>query len=388
MWYYCVDHLRNLVKKYTKVAFIPPVNIIIYNYDSDIVYQNYRRIIMEAKITYWVSFFLVVTGIVFAQGVDPGTENLTHSWLFNDATANDYVGGANGTLMGNAEVWDGVLFLGELDCWMEMPADVIALNTYEEVTIEAWFMSFAESNTEYHMLAYFGDTLNGVGCDGYFITPARGDDSSRAAISCGVYENPWSGETGVNGPEYDDGELHHFVSTLDDSVITLYIDGELTASAPLDSGNSIANISPACAYLAKGGYSADPTWQGQIYEFNIYNKALTAEEILFLSAKDPTVAIDKDETVGLAREFGLLRIFPNPFNPVASIAFDLAERSNVEISVYDLQGHRVARLLNETRVAGHYKVLFDGTKLCSGLYLCKMDIDNNQVFTRKMLLLK
>jgi hypothetical protein len=36
---------------------------------------------------------LILTGSLFAQGGIPGTTNLTHSWTFNDGTANDYLDG-------------------------------------------------------------------------------------------------------------------------------------------------------------------------------------------------------------------------------------------------------------------------------------------------------
>lgn len=92
---------------------------------------------MSTKLNFLLPVILILTGSLFAQGVDPGTENLTHSWTFNDGTANDYVGSANGTLMGGAGIEAGSLFMYDINQWMEMPADVIALNTYNEITIEA-----------------------------------------------------------------------------------------------------------------------------------------------------------------------------------------------------------------------------------------------------------
>ena len=64
---------------------------------------------MRTRLHYLLSFVLMLTlvGNLKGQGVDPGTKNLTHSWTFEDGTANDYVGGANGTLMGDAEIDGG-----------------------------------------------------------------------------------------------------------------------------------------------------------------------------------------------------------------------------------------------------------------------------------------
>jgi hypothetical protein len=216
----------------------------------------------------------------------------THTYTFEDGTADDSVGEAHGSLVGGAEVVGGAMVTSAQDQWMEMPGDVIAMNTYSGVTVEAWYTPEAGANTSWTMLAYFGDSTDpnvsaGVGNDGFFITSARGDDVSRAAISIGNPDAPYASESGANGPEYDDGLLHHMVSTIDDVNITLYIDGELQASTPLDPNNVIAGISTNYALLAKGGYGSDPEWIGAIDEFNIYNTALSAEEIAALYAAGP-----------------------------------------------------------------------------------------------------
>jgi hypothetical protein len=216
------------------------------------------------------------------EPVDPGTDNLTHLYTFDDGTANDSVGTAHGTLEGDANISGGSLVLDGDDDWMSMPGDVIALNTYSELSIECRFTSIAGGNTEYTMLAYFGDSIGELGANGFFISCARGDDKSRAAISIGNTSAPYESESGADGPEYDDGLEHHMVSTINATDITLYIDGVLISSTPLDTQNSISGISQNLAYLGKGGYAADPEWAGAIDSFRIYNKALSEAEVLYL----------------------------------------------------------------------------------------------------------
>jgi hypothetical protein len=344
---------------------------------------------MDTKRNYLLPSILILTVNLSAQ-TDPGTANLTHSWTFEDGTANDYVGAANGTLIGGAFVEDGALVIANFRQWMEMPADVIELNSYPEVTIEAWFISVPQGNTSWHMLASFGNTVSGsgLGSDYYFITPARLDNVSRAAISCGNTSTPWSAESGVNGPEYDDGELHHMVSTLNATEITLYIDGVQMGATPLASNNSISLIGPTFAYLGKSVYNGDSTWVGLVPEFNIYNKALSADEVLFLFQRGPTTAVDESRADILPTEYSLMQNYPNPFNPMTTISFSLPKKSRVNIAVYDLLGHEVARLVDEIKTAGPSSVQFDGANLSSGIYICRMTVDGNQVFARKMTLLK
>lgn len=213
---------------------------------------------------------------------DPGTDSLTHLYTFDDGTADDSVGGANGTLVGGAAVVDGSLVTTAQDQWMEMPGDVIAMNTYEAMSIAAWYTPQAGANTGYHMLCYFGDSVNGFGSNGFFFTPARGNDVSRAGISCGNISAPWAAETGVDGPETDDDQMHFVVATVDATSVTLYMDGVFLGSATLSEANKLSNLSQNFAYLAKGGYAGDPEWLGAIHEFRIYNKALSVGEANYL----------------------------------------------------------------------------------------------------------
>lgn len=245
-----------------------------------------------------LSFFIMfITSVcIFAQ-VDPGTANLTHSWTFDAGTARDTVGNADGVLMGGAKISHGVLQTSNPHSWLQLPADSIGLNKYKALTLEVWFKSVLNGNPNYHMLASFGDTQNSIGVNYFFITPARGDDISRAAISCGDLSTPWASETGANGTEYDDGRLHQMVSTIDSANITLYIDGQLQASTHLDTNNSISKISSHFAYIAKSVYDGDSTWKGEIPEVNLYNKALSPDEILFLYNKADFYAGDKPVTV-------------------------------------------------------------------------------------------
>ncbi|MEJ2545097.1 MAG: hypothetical protein P8Y99_13605, partial [Calditrichaceae bacterium] len=236
---------------------------------------------MFKHVVIFLILLIVGTASVVAQ-VDPGTENLTHAWTFDNGTAIDTVSGIAGVLMGNAKIQNGALQTITADSWMEMPADSLALNEYEGLTVVAWFKSVSGGNTGFTMLASFGDTPASLGVNYFYITSAREDNVSRAGISCGDASTPWASETFAQGVEYDDGELHQMVGIVDSLNIALYIDGQLQEITPLDENNSIDKISSNYAYLAKSVYTGDPTWRGEILQFDIYNKSLSADEVLFL----------------------------------------------------------------------------------------------------------
>jgi hypothetical protein len=83
---------------------------------------------------------------------------------------------------------------------------------------------------------------------------------------------------------------------------------------------------------------------------------------------------------------------PNPFNPSTTISFYLPSRGVVALSVYDVTGSLVARLVNEERSAGRHSVLWNGTnqsgeRVSSGIYFCRLQA-GKEIRLRKMALLR
>ncbi|WP_167618782.1 LamG-like jellyroll fold domain-containing protein [Maribellus sediminis] len=206
----------------------------------------------------------------------PSEYTLMHSYTFDDGTAADVVGGADGTL-GSGIIADGAFTSVSDSDYVELPAATIAINTYTEITLEAFIFADVD-NTGSNMMAYFGGNENAVGGNGYFVTPDR-NTQSRTAISCGNVTQPWNAEQGVTGSPVSVGEMHHVVSVLTNSSIKFYIDGILVGEAAVSEPNSIAALSNANAWLGKGGYTADPSWNGSIDEFNIYQGVMDAATI-------------------------------------------------------------------------------------------------------------
>ncbi|MCH7774357.1 MAG: T9SS type A sorting domain-containing protein, partial [Bacteroidetes bacterium] len=91
--------------------------------------------------------------------------------------------------------------------------------------------------------------------------------------------------------------------------------------------------------------------------------------------------------VGVPNNFFLSQNYPNPFNPETRIDFTLPQKQLVFIRVYNTLGERVTELVSEEREAGSYSVIFDASKLPSGVYIYRLQTPG---FTdnKKMTLLK
>jgi len=94
---------------------------------------------------------------------------------------------------------------------------------------------------------------------------------------------------------------------------------------------------------------------------------------------------------GMSR-FGLRQNSPNPFNPKTSIAFSLPDAADVELSIYDVAGRKVATLVDSNMPAGPHSVEWNGRsdsgeRVASGVYFYRLNAGDNEM-SRKMVLLK
>lgn len=85
--------------------------------------------------------------------------------------------------------------------------------------------------------------------------------------------------------------------------------------------------------------------------------------------------------------FALEANWPNPFNPVTTLAFTLAETTEARLSVYNLAGTKVATLVDGLTAAGTHQVTFDASNLASGVYFYTLEAAGLSE-TRKMVLQK
>ncbi|MCH8569670.1 MAG: starch-binding protein [Balneolales bacterium] len=89
----------------------------------------------------------------------------------------------------------------------------------------------------------------------------------------------------------------------------------------------------------------------------------------------------------LPKVLALSQNYPNPFNPTTQIKYDLPENGEVRLDVFNIQGQRVATLVNATQTAGTHTVTFDASSLASGVYLYRLQSGAN-ILTKKMTLVK
>ncbi|HIA23485.1 MAG TPA: T9SS type A sorting domain-containing protein [Candidatus Marinimicrobia bacterium] len=101
---------------------------------------------------------------------------------------------------------------------------------------------------------------------------------------------------------------------------------------------------------------------------------------------------NEDEILPVFENVVLHPNFPNPFNPVTTLRYDLPEDSQVSIMIYDIMGRKVKTLVNKSQNAGFKATIWDATNdlgqpVSAGIYLYTIQAGDFRQ-TRKMVLLK
>lgn len=85
--------------------------------------------------------------------------------------------------------------------------------------------------------------------------------------------------------------------------------------------------------------------------------------------------------------FSLSQNYPNPFNPTTTIEYYLPESQNIELSLYNLLGAKVATIDKGLKLAGNHQIQFNASHLSSGLYVYRL-VSEHFSQSKTMLLIK
>jgi hypothetical protein len=215
--------------------------------------------------------------------------SLTHLYPFNDGTAADWIGDADGALINGAHVVNGEVMLvnsgvtsgqSSVIQYAQLPASVLPAGN---ATIEVWYTVTRASN--WSRVFDFGNP-NGDGGDSYlFFTPLSGSSDSRV-----VLKPSGSAERAATSPLPASGQqMATVVVDTSAGLLRLYMSGVAKGSTPLNGANA-GSAADLLVYLGRSLFSADPGFSGRINELRIYDEALPGDQIAQHAASGPTTA--------------------------------------------------------------------------------------------------
>ncbi len=102
--------------------------------------------------------------------------------------------------------------------------------------------------------------------------------------------------------------------------------------------------------------------------------------------------VEEEHATVIPKIYKLFQNYPDPFNLETKIGYQLPNRAYVEITIYDITGRKVKKLVSAIKPAGHYSVVWDGRnshgkEVSSGVYFYRLKAKGISQ-TRKMILLK
>jgi hypothetical protein len=214
-----------------------------------------------------------------------------------------------------------------------------------------------------------------------------------------VHRYPVPASIAVDTRKVDLGPIDRSLVRVDTAFTVWNVGGETaTLAVTLDAGNT----DPDTAVSVLPKYFAISPGDSQAVVFRVHPSLLPMGYYAAQCTVHSTSAIDQSTFVKkfefqtvtsiadascLPAEFGMQQNFPNPFNAVTTIGFQLPVASVVKLAVYDILGREVAMLLQERRMPGRYALHFDASGLPSGVYMCRL-LDGNHMDTKKMVLVR
>ena len=232
-----------------------------------------------------------------------------------------------------------------------------------------------------------GDTVQCVECEAINVTSIAISDDCQMPVDC--FADPCEVSECISYPDaecianycggcwadyYLDGEQINCDLSMDCVDLTGIDFG------PCDMALGTGWINDNCEYISGCDWVADSV----DYTAAFFNSMDNCIEACFLASND--------EINQLPHAFNLYNNYPNPFNPVTTLRYDIPENSHVTITIYDMLGRQVKTLTNQTQDAGYKSLIWDATNdygkpVSAGIYLYQIQA-GEYISTKKMVLLK
>ena len=219
--------------------------------------------------------------------------------------------------------------------------------------VELWDECYSIENTT--SLDLYANGLTGV------IPPAIGNLVNLEGLY--LASNQLSGEI--------PSEIGNLVNLIDFYLSSNQLSGEIP--------ESICNIYPNLSYFQVTHNQLCPPYPECIEDYVGYQDTSNCEQASIIAEILPIT-------------YNLYNAYPNPFNPVTTLRYDLPEDARVNITIYDMMGRIVKTLVNGTQTAGYKSIQWNATNsfgkpVSAGVYLYQIRA-GEFIQTKKMVVLK
>ena len=136
----------------------------------------------------------------------------------------------------------------------------------------------------------------------------------------------------------------------------------------------------------------DTSWVAWAIDYATFGTGTNYNAVDFTLDWFGAPSVSLADEISFPERYRLSQNFPNPFNPVTTLSFDLPMDNNVTLVIYNLLGQKVTTIVNDFRTAGSHRVAWNGLDhlgkdVSTGVYLYRIEAGDFSA-TKKMILLK
>ena len=218
-------------------------------------------------------------------------------------------------------------------------------------------------------IEFYNNSNNTISLNGYYLSDESSDLTKWAfpdtSIAVGEYLIVWADD--------DEGQPG------------LHANFKLSKS-----GEEIVLVAPDTTIVDEVVFGPQPTdlstgrYPNRTGSFVLMNPTFAAENT-------PGITVVIDGNI-IAKDFGLMN-YPNPFNPTTKIKYTIGSTVQTQnfvslhLAVFDINGEKIATLINQKQPPGKYEVEFDGSGLPAGIYYFRLTV-GKYLQTKKMVLVR
>lgn len=291
---------------------------------------------------------------------------------------------------------------GSCDGWFLLTA-LNPLDDRDYTTLQGAIMGVRPNTDNITRFAYTGFEGYQAGWiyDGFSFV---GENGINDMVHSGNYSyafdalNQWLISPKIHIPNDDNAELSFWAKMLNSGKqckVLLSQTDTLRSSFTVDLGT----ISPHNQNWGEYTFNLRPYKNTDIYigfEYLSNNGYITLDDFMMSMPKVEDAVVSTQ-----LENYALLQVYPNPFNPKTTVSYKLsplsppaggyagqATFSNINVSIFNLQGVKVCTLVNQHQDPGTYTLFWDATAYPSGIYFCSLNINGKLQSTQKMVLVK
>lgn len=258
-------------------------------------------------------------------------------------------------------------------------ADVISLfsNAYTDINVTEWTTSWSNGSTNEDLVVE-GNDVKKISFD--IFNGIQLENSIDLSEFTHMHIDYWVADA-LSGGEVFNTKLSNHAGLPETAGET----GAIIYTNPATTSQAWVSLDAPLADFTNAG-------QGTIDRDKIYQIILDPSNTLDVVYIDnfyfyKETSTSTEDRAGIPTGFSLNQNYPNPFNPTTNISFNIPNNGEVKLEVFNIQGQRVATLVDGFRSAGEYSVTFDAANLASGIYTYRLSTENS-VQVKSMVLIK